>query len=237
QLHSTVSQYGVTSEPIKQMLDYLWDSQLLLPADCRGIARLIFTQHQQLRLQPSTSRSLNLDLAAAVDVTLMTPHPQKVPTGIKGQAMGALFLGRPSASMLGLFIIPGVIDVDYTGEIMIMVYTPFPPIQINKGQRIAQLVPLEQITKDLPSTKDYARGTDSFGSTGGLTLLILDLSERPKRKVEVEYQGQKCSFMGLLDTGEDSSIIAPHCWPQHWPLQPAATMVTGVGGLTLASCS
>lgn len=48
QLRSTVSQFGVTSEPTKQMLDYIWGTQVLLPADCRGIAKLILTQHQQL---------------------------------------------------------------------------------------------------------------------------------------------------------------------------------------------
>ncbi|NWR26063.1 POK9 protein, partial [Emberiza fucata] len=153
------------------------------------------------------SGSLGLDLEAAIDVTLMTPHPQKVPSGVKGpivinsKAISALLFGRSSASMLGLFVLSGVIDADYTGEIMIMVYTPFPPIQIKKGQRIAQLVPLEQMTKDLPSTTDCHRGAEGFGSNGGLTLLTLDLSKRPKCKVEVEYQGQKRSFTGLLDTG------------------------------------
>ncbi|NWZ18012.1 GA113 protein, partial [Agelaius phoeniceus] len=48
QLRSTVSQFGVTSEPTKQMLDYIWGTQVLLPADCRTVIRLIFTQHQQL---------------------------------------------------------------------------------------------------------------------------------------------------------------------------------------------
>ncbi|XP_057240707.1 uncharacterized protein LOC130584625 isoform X2 [Malurus melanocephalus] len=37
QLRATVSQYGVTSEPVKQMLDNLWGTQLLLPADCKGL--------------------------------------------------------------------------------------------------------------------------------------------------------------------------------------------------------
>ncbi|NXO46294.1 GA113 protein, partial [Locustella ochotensis] len=48
QLRQTVSQFGVKSEPVKQMLDYLFNSQLLLPTDLRGIAKLLFTQHQQL---------------------------------------------------------------------------------------------------------------------------------------------------------------------------------------------
>ncbi|NXB42618.1 POK9 protein, partial [Leucopsar rothschildi] len=232
----TVSQSGVTSEPVKQILDYIWGTQILLPSDCRGIANTT----NLTGFQPATGGSLGLDLAAAVDVTFMTSQPQKIPTGTKGpivvggRTMGALLLGRSSASMLGLFVLPGVTDVDYTGEIMIMAYTLFPPIQVNKGQRIAQLIPLEQTTKDLNPIQNKDGRGDGFGSTGVLTLLNLNLSERPKRKIEVEYQGQKRSFIGLLDTGADSSIICPECWPQHWPLQPAATTVTGVRGFTLA---
>ncbi|NXX87372.1 POK9 protein, partial [Urocolius indicus] len=183
------------------------------------------------------------DLAAAIDLTLMTALPHKVPTDvngpliIEGRALGALVIGRSSASMLGLFVLPGVIDADYTGNIMIMVYIPNPPIQILKGQRIAQLVPLEQMTTTLPAAQQRERGANGFGSSGGLTPLTLDLNERPRRTIEVEFQGQRHSLSGLLDTGADSSIIAPNCWPRHWPLQPAATTVTGVGGLTLASRS
>ncbi|XP_065516822.1 endogenous retrovirus group K member 8 Gag polyprotein-like [Lathamus discolor] len=48
QLRATVSQFGVTSEPAKQMLDYLFNSMILLPVDIKGIARLIYTPHQKL---------------------------------------------------------------------------------------------------------------------------------------------------------------------------------------------
>ncbi|NWU73784.1 GAK7 protein, partial [Pterocles burchelli] len=48
QLRQTVSQFGFKSEPAKQMLDYLFNSTLLLPNDLRAITKLIFTQHQQL---------------------------------------------------------------------------------------------------------------------------------------------------------------------------------------------
>ncbi|NXO37043.1 GAK8 protein, partial [Locustella ochotensis] len=48
QLRQTVSQFGIKSKPVKQMLDYLFNSHLLLPVDLRGIAKLLFTQHQQL---------------------------------------------------------------------------------------------------------------------------------------------------------------------------------------------
>ncbi|NXA67090.1 POK9 protein, partial [Mohoua ochrocephala] len=244
QLRSTVSQFGVTSEPVKQMLDYIWNTQILLPADCRGLSRLIFTPHQHsTSLQPATRGSLGLDLAAAVDVTLLTTRPTKIPTGVKGplvidgQSMGALLIGRSSASLLGLFVLPGVIDADYTGEIMIMAYTLFPPVSISKGQRLAQLVPLPQTTQSLAPASGKTRGEGEFGSTGGLTMLTLDLRDRPKKQVVLTFQGHQHVLQGLLDTGADSSIIAPHCWPANWPLQASTTTVTGVGGMTLASHS
>uniref|UniRef100_A0A8U8B204 dUTPase-like domain-containing protein n=1 Tax=Geospiza parvula TaxID=87175 RepID=A0A8U8B204_GEOPR len=132
-------------------------------ANCSCCQRLspAFLQPATTSLQPATAGSLGMDVASSVAVTLMTTQPEKVPTGIKGpiiidgQPMGALLLGRSSATMLGLFVLPGVIDADFTGEICVMVYTPFPPIQIEKGQRIAQLVPLEQMTKSLPPLHQY----------------------------------------------------------------------------------
>ncbi|NWY35049.1 GA113 protein, partial [Pheucticus melanocephalus] len=48
QLRATAGQFGVSGEPTKQILDYIWGTQVLLPNDCRGVARLILTQHQQL---------------------------------------------------------------------------------------------------------------------------------------------------------------------------------------------
>ncbi|NXI27269.1 GAK6 protein, partial [Sterrhoptilus dennistouni] len=48
QLRATVSQFGVTSEPAKQMLDYLFNSTVLLPGDIKGIARLVYTPHQKI---------------------------------------------------------------------------------------------------------------------------------------------------------------------------------------------
>ncbi|NXD03479.1 GAK8 protein, partial [Certhia familiaris] len=48
QLRATVGSYGVTSEPVKQMIEYLFNAHVLLPADIKGIARLIYTPHQLL---------------------------------------------------------------------------------------------------------------------------------------------------------------------------------------------
>ncbi|RMB96099.1 hypothetical protein DUI87_27385 [Hirundo rustica rustica] len=48
QLRATVASYGVTSEPAKQMLEFLFNANLLLPSDIRGISKLIYTPHQRL---------------------------------------------------------------------------------------------------------------------------------------------------------------------------------------------
>ncbi|RLV98437.1 hypothetical protein DV515_00010855 [Chloebia gouldiae] len=156
---------------------------------------------------------------------------------VQGHPVGALLLGRSSASMLGLFVLPGVIDADFKGEIMIMVHTPFPPLCIMKGQKIAQLVPLEQMTKTLVKGNLPERGEKGFGSMGGLTLLTVNLHDHPKRAIEIEYQGQRKTLMSLLDMGADSSIISPEHWPNDWPLMPTATTTTGIRGLQLASQS
>ncbi|POI20477.1 hypothetical protein CIB84_015775 [Bambusicola thoracicus] len=149
--------------------------------------------------------------------------------------MGGLLLGRSSASMMGLFVLPGVIDADYQGEIMIMIHTPYPPVRILKGQRLAQLVPLPQLTKGMTPLQQEPRQQGGFGSTGELALLTLDLSTRPKRSCTLRYHDQSITLQGLLDTGADTSIITPGEWPADWPLQSSTTTVSGVGGMTLAS--
>ncbi|RMB91868.1 hypothetical protein DUI87_31730 [Hirundo rustica rustica] len=47
-LRATVASYGVMSEPAKQMLEFLFNANLLLPSDIRGISKLIYTPHQRL---------------------------------------------------------------------------------------------------------------------------------------------------------------------------------------------
>uniref|UniRef100_A0A8D2N9Y2 dUTPase-like domain-containing protein n=1 Tax=Zonotrichia albicollis TaxID=44394 RepID=A0A8D2N9Y2_ZONAL len=155
--------------------------------------------HATSCLQPATAGSLGLDISAAVDVILMTDWPERIPTGVNG---------RSSISMLGLFVLPGVIDADYTGEIQIMAYTPYPPIKVTKGQRIAQLVLLPQMTSDIPSLTGQKRDGKGFGSTG-ITLLTVDLQERPKQRVEITHGHQSITVYGSLDMGADTSIISP----------------------------
>ncbi|NWS74936.1 GAK7 protein, partial [Crotophaga sulcirostris] len=48
QLRSTVNESGLKGEPTRQMLDYIWGTNILLPGDIRSIIKLVLTQHQQL---------------------------------------------------------------------------------------------------------------------------------------------------------------------------------------------
>ncbi|KFO56914.1 hypothetical protein N302_08966, partial [Corvus brachyrhynchos] len=156
--------------------------------------------------------SLGLDLAISTNCTLIDHRPQRVPTGIKGpvvingKAVGALLIGRSSATMEGLQILTGLIDADYTGEIQIMVQTLFPPMFIEKGTR--QLVPLPVLTEGLSPIHSDPRGEGAFGSTGPAAMLTVSLKSRPRRQLTVTYQEETVTLTALLDTGTDVSIIS-----------------------------
>ena len=173
----------------------------------------------------------------AIDITLLDTRPQKVATGVQGPVMindqphGALLLGRSSSGLKGLFILPGLIDSDYKGEIFIIVQTNFPPIYIPKGSRIAQLIPLQQLTHHMSTMFDHDRGTSGLGSTGGLALLTMPMNQWPLAHIILVHGTDKRRMTALLDTGADITIVARAQWPSCWPLQHVPGGVEGVGGM------
>ncbi|NXX93834.1 POK9 protein, partial [Centropus bengalensis] len=48
QLRATVAESGLHGEPARQMIDYIFNSNMLLPSECRSIMKLICTPSQQL---------------------------------------------------------------------------------------------------------------------------------------------------------------------------------------------
>ena len=58
-----------------------------------------------------------------------------LPEGIVG-----LVLGRSSLSFQGISVMPGVVDSHYIGEIKVLISLPTKTVQINKGQRVTQLL-------------------------------------------------------------------------------------------------
>ena len=115
-------------------------------------------------LGSATSGSAAADLPLAENV-LLSPGGgiYKLKTNVFGplpKGTFGLILGRSSAALRGLTIIPGVIDSDYVGEILIMVSTST-TLSLLAGERIAQILLPYHPFLALPNER-----TGGFGSTG-----------------------------------------------------------------------
>ena len=126
----------------------------------------------------ATASSAGLDLKAALDQTItLRPLERKIiGTGLKiALPEGYEAQVRPRSGLAakhGLTVLnaPGTIDADYRGEIgVILVNLSNEAVEINSGERIAQLVVAQytqvdwQVVESLDSTD---RGEGGFGSTG-----------------------------------------------------------------------
>jgi len=118
-----------------------------------------------------------LDLFAASDVTLAPFERALIPTGVAvAIPHGHAGFVQPRSGLAvrsGLSFVntPGLIDSRYRGEIKIIAVNldATVPIEIRRGDRIAQLV-VQPIVHCLPvevdTLDDTARGEGGFGSTG-----------------------------------------------------------------------
>ncbi len=118
------------------------------------------------------------DLVTTVDVTLAPGERAMVPTGVAvalPEGYAAFVHPRSGlAARHGLSIVntPGTIDAGYRGEIKVMLvnHDPREPIELRRGDRIAQLV-VQRVERvrftevgELPGS---IRGAGGYGSTGG----------------------------------------------------------------------
>ncbi|NWZ12070.1 POK9 protein, partial [Agelaius phoeniceus] len=161
--------------------------------------------------------SLGIDLATAADITLIDDNPLQIPTLINGPLhksqyqIGALLMGQSSSGLKGIIVIPGLIDADFTGEIQIVAYNMRPPLHVPKGSKIAQLVPLQNLTSQVcktPLKEVSVRGDTSFDSTGEIVCLTLDMHNRPEQQVTMTNGSETITFTALLDTGADITIVS-----------------------------
>jgi dUTP pyrophosphatase len=118
-----------------------------------------------------------LDLRAAVDCTLNPQERALIPTGLK-LAIPEGFAGfvQPrsgAAARQGLSLVntPGLIDSQYRGEIVVIAINldATRPIDIRKGDRIAQLVilPIPRVTlTEVVALDETERSEKGFGSSG-----------------------------------------------------------------------
>ena len=99
-------------------------------------------------------------------------------------------------------------------------------MQINKGQRVTQLLllPYYQTGKNLTS---QARGHGAFGSSD-LAFWVQEITpSRPLKDLLI--QGNRMS--GLLDTGADVSCFAGKDWPSSWPTHVTNAGLVGIGSV------
>ena len=86
-------------------------------------------------------RNLSGDLA-----TILTPDVPvtPIPTGVAGalpeDIVRFVRSVRSSLSFQGISVAPGIVDSDYIGEIKVFISPPTKTVQINKGQRVTQLL-------------------------------------------------------------------------------------------------
>ena len=125
-----------------------------------------------------TAQSAGLDLAAAVDATvLLAPGSRSlIPTGLAiSLPAGYEAQVRPRSGLAaknGITVLntPGTIDADYRGEVkVILINLGAEDFLIERGMRIAQMV-IASVTQvqltEVDTLLQTDRGTDGFGSTG-----------------------------------------------------------------------
>ncbi|SET40633.1 dUTP diphosphatase [Paracoccus homiensis] len=133
-----------------------------------------------------TEGSAALDLFACVEqTTLIQPQAPAVlissglalnfgDMGLAGLVLPRSGMGHKKGLVLGNTV--GLIDPDYTGEIMISTWNRNPagsdPITIQPGERIAQLLFVPVLRPDLTVVQEFsgatARAAGGFGSTGSV---------------------------------------------------------------------
>ena len=113
--------------------------------------------------------SAGLDLYSSIDANIDTNSIKKINTGIRvslpKNSFGSI-RDKSSLAAKGLLTIGGVIDNDYTGEIIVIMTSLIEPIKIKKGQKIAQLI-VSNISypeiKKVKYLKDTERNNKGFG--------------------------------------------------------------------------
>ena len=143
-------------------------------------------QIQVLRLDPDLPLpayahpgDAGADLVTAVDVTLAPGERALVPTGIAlALPDGYVALVHPRSGLAarhGLSIVnsPGTIDAGYRGEIKVLLinHDPREPIELRRGDRVAQLVIQRfehgRLRGGRRTPRRASRGAGGYGSTGG----------------------------------------------------------------------
>jgi len=113
------------------------------------------------------------DVYASRDERIMVGMVNVVHTGVHVHIPAGWYgqiLTRSGYAKRGLFVVGGVIDSGYTGEIRVLVYNASTVgLDIHPGDRVAQLVllPVPRVRwQEVDALPDTRRAANGFGSTG-----------------------------------------------------------------------
>ena len=113
--------------------------------------------------------SAGLDLYSNIDVDININSIKKVNTGIRislpKNTYGSI-RDKSSLAAKGILALGGVIDIDYTGEIIVIMTSLMKSIKIKKGQKIAQLIVSNIMypeIKKINYLKETERNNKGFG--------------------------------------------------------------------------
>ena len=116
-----------------------------------------------------SKESAGLDLCSSIDVDIEVGSIKKVNTGIcislPENSYGSI-RDKSSLASKRLLTLGGVIDKDYTGEIIVIMTSSIEPIKIKKGQKIAQLIVSNNMYPEIKKVKflkETERNNKGFG--------------------------------------------------------------------------
>ncbi|KFP94640.1 hypothetical protein N329_05321, partial [Haliaeetus albicilla] len=153
--------------------------------------------------------SAGVDLATSAETIISDTSVVLNPTGTYGplgHRMAALLVGRSSTTLRGLFVLPGIIDADYEGEIKIMAWTLVLPCTVPAGSKIAQLV---YFSPQTPNASQVVRGTGCFGSTGMPEIYWTQqfTMSQPQLSCTLQEGGTRLTIRGIIASGTNVTVI------------------------------
>ena len=131
----------------------------------------------------ASKRSPGLDLYSSIDVNIEVGSINKINTGIcislPENSYGSI-RDKSSLATKGLLTLGGVIDNDYTGEIIVIMTSLIEPIKIKKGQKIAQLIVSNIMYPEIKKVKflkETERNNKGFGKMDIINSIKKDSDE------------------------------------------------------------
>ena len=137
----------------------------------------------------ASKESAGLDLYSSIDIDTQVCSIKKVNTGIcisLPENSYRSIRDKFSLASKGLLALGGVIDKDYTGEIIVIMTSLMEPIKIKKGQKITQLIVSNIMYPEIKKVKSLKDTISLFSVLKVNTLECLSLINRecmPRPKI------------------------------------------------------